>query len=178
MMGTALIYHSCPGQSTRRTNIEEWINFSISLWCSNISPQTVTSCRYQNGPFAMSFEFLFTIWRLIAIPSIFAKIATSKRALWHLILILIRSSSDKTSKPFGLKWSDEPIKALGVYYLYDIIILHDKNFIERFYSVKKLINIWSSRGLSIYGRVTITKSLIMPKYIYISSLLAGPQGNC
>ena len=38
-------------------------------------------------------------------------------------------------------------------------------------SVKKLINIWSSRGLSIYGKVTIIKSLIIPKFVYISSLL-------
>ena len=61
-------------------------------------------------------------------------------------------SRDKTSKPFGIKWPDEPIKALGVYYSYVIKLLHEKNFIERLDSVKKLINIWSSRGLSIYGK--------------------------
>ena len=64
----------------------------------------------------------------------------------------IGSSRDKTSKPFGIKWPDEPIKALGVYYSYVIKLLHEKNFIERLDSVKKLINIWCSRGLSIYGK--------------------------
>ena len=87
----------------------------------------------------------------------------------------IRSSRDKTSKPFGIKWPDEPIKALGVYYSYDIKLLHEKNFIERLDSVKKLMNIWSSRGLSIYGKVTIIKSLIIPKFVYISSLLPVPK---
>ena len=88
----------------------------------------------------------------------------------------IGSSRDKTSKPFGIKWPDEPIKALGVYYSYDIKLLHEKNFIERLDSVKKLINIWSSRGLSIYGKVTIIiKSLIIPKFVYISSLLLVPK---
>ena len=87
----------------------------------------------------------------------------------------IGSSRDKTSKPFGIKWPDEPIKALGVYYSYDIKLLHEKNFIERLDSVKKLINIWSSRGLSIYGKVTIIKSLIIPKFVYISSLLPVPK---
>ena len=86
-------------------------------------------------------------------------------------------SRSKTSKPFGIKWPDEPIKALGVYYSYDIKLLHEKNFIERLDSVKKRINIWSSRGLSIYGKVTIIKSLIIPKFVYISSLLPVPQGN-
>ena len=87
----------------------------------------------------------------------------------------IGSSRDKTSKPFGIKWPDEPIKALGVYYSYDIKLLHEKNFIEILDSVKKRINIWSSRGLSIYGKVTIIKSLIIPKFVYISSLLPVPK---
>ena len=46
-------------------------------------------------------------------------------------------------------------------------------------SVKKLINIWrniwSSRGLSIYGKVTIINSLIIAKFIYISSRLPVPK---
>ena len=91
----------------------------------------------------------------------------------------IGSSRDKTSKPFGIKWPDEPIKALGVYYSYDIKLLHEKNFIERLDSVNKRVNIWSSRGLSIYGKVIITciKSLIIPKVVYISSLLPVPKEN-
>ena len=40
----------------------------------------------------------------------------------------IGSSRDKTSKPFGIKWPDEPIKALGVYYSYDIKLLLEKFF--------------------------------------------------
>ena len=76
-----------------------------------------------------------------------------------------------SSIKLGIKWPDEPIKALGVYYSYDIKLLHEKNFIERLDSVKKRINIWSSRGLSIYGRVTIIKSLIIPKFVFISWLL-------
>ena len=53
-------------------------------------------------------------------------------------------------KPFGIKWPDEPIKALGVYFTYDQKLLKEKNSIERLDSIKKLINIWSARGLSIY----------------------------
>ena len=87
----------------------------------------------------------------------------------------IGSSRDKTSKSLSIKWPDEPIKALGVYYSYDIKLLHEKNFIDRLDSVKKLTNIWSARGLSIYGKVTIIKSLIIPKFVYISSLLPVPK---
>ena len=43
----------------------------------------------------------------------------------------IGSSRSNKLKPFGIKWPDEPIKALGVYYTYDIKLLHEKNYIER-----------------------------------------------
>ena len=47
-----------------------------------------------------------------------------------------------------------------------------KNCSERLDSVKKLINVWSLRGLSVYGKV------IIPKFVYIFFTFAGPQGNC
>ena len=56
-----------------------------------------------------------------------------------------------------------------------IKVLHEKKFIERLDRVKKLTNIWSSRALSIYGKLTIIKSLIIPKFVYISSLLPVPK---
>ena len=41
----------------------------------------------------------------------------------------------------ALKWPNEPIKALGVYYSYDQKLLDEKNFIENLDSVKKLIKL-------------------------------------
>ena len=87
----------------------------------------------------------------------------------------IGSSRGNKTKPFGIKWPNEPIKALGVYYSYDPKLLLEKNFIEKLDTIKKLINIWSSRGLSLYGKVTIIKSLIIPKFVYVSSLLPTPK---
>ena len=87
----------------------------------------------------------------------------------------IGSSRQNKTKALGIKWPDEPMKALGLYYSYDPKSLHGKNFIEKLDSIKKLINIWSSRGLSIYGKVTIIKPLIIPKFVYIVSLLPTPR---
>jgi len=80
----------------------------------------------------------------------------------------IGSSRENKTKPFGIKWPNEPIKALGVYniYSYDQKLLHKKNFIENLDSVKKLIN----------AKVTIKKSLIVPKFVYVSPLLTTPKG--
>ena len=87
----------------------------------------------------------------------------------------IGSSRENKTKPFGIKWPNEPIKSLGVFYSYDQKLLREKNFTKKLDSIKKLINIWSSRGLTTYGKVTIIKSLIIPKFVYISSLLPTPN---
>ena len=71
----------------------------------------------------------------------------------------IGSLRNNKIKPFGLEWPDEPIKALGVYYSYDKKLLREKNFIENVDKIKTLINIWSSRGLSLYLKVTVIKAL-------------------
>ena len=55
----------------------------------------------------------------------------------------IRSSRNSGLRPFGIKRRGEQIKALGVYYTYDMKLVHEKNSIER------RINLWFSRGLSI-----------------------------
>ena len=41
--------------------------------------------------------------------------------------------------------------------------------------MKKLINIWSSRGLSICGKVTLIKTLLISKFIFVASLLPTPE---
>ena len=72
----------------------------------------------------------------------------------------IGTLKDSEMKPHGIKWPQDPIKALGVFFSYDKKLLYLKNFSD---DIKKLINIWSSRGLSLYGKVTIIKTLLLPK---------------
>ena len=57
----------------------------------------------------------------------------------------IGTSRKNKMKPLGIKWPYEPIKALGVYYTYDLTLLHEKKFIENIDKVKKLLNLWSCR---------------------------------
>ena len=89
----------------------------------------------------------------------------------------IGSLKNDKAKSFGIKWPDEPIKALSVYFTYNQKLLREKSFIEHLDSVKKVINIWSSRGLSIYGKVTIIKSFLIPKFVNVCSVLLTPIRN-
>ena len=51
----------------------------------------------------------------------------------------------------------------------------EKNFIENLDKIKKLLNLWSSRGLALHGKVTVIKSLVIPKFVYVSSLIPTPR---
>ena len=72
----------------------------------------------------------------------------------------IRSLEESKEEHFGIKKPKIPIKALVVYFTYDQKLLKEKNFIESLDGIKKLINIWSSRSLTIYGKVIIIKSFL------------------
>ena len=50
-----------------------------------------------------------------------------------------------------------------------------KKFREKLDKIKKLVNRWSTRGLPLYGTVTIIKFLLIPKFIYASSLMPIPK---
>ena len=76
----------------------------------------------------------------------------------------------------NLKLSDEPVYALGVYFSYDEELATKKNFFEKLPKLKKLLNIWSSRDISVYGRVNIVKTLAISKLTFICSVLDTPKG--
>ena len=70
------------------------------------------------------------------------------------------------------------VKFLGIYITYDVQILVEKNFKQRLKNIKNTINLWKSRlinyQLSIYGKVNIIKTLLLPKMIYPSSVICTP----
>ena len=86
----------------------------------------------------------------------------------------IGSLKSNDEKPFGINWPSEPIRALGVFFTYDQQLLYEKNFQEKLVNMKKFTIIWTLSGLSICGKVTIVKSLLVPKLVYMSLLLPTP----
>ena len=78
------------------------------------------------------------------------------------------------NEPLGVKCKT-CVKFLGIYITYDVQILVEKNFKQRLKNIKNTINLWKSRGLSIYGKVNIIKTLLFPKMIYPSSVICTPH---
>ena len=91
-------------------------------------------------------------------------------------ILWLGSLRQRKDSILNLKLSDEPVYVLGVYLSYDVELANKKNFFEKLPKLKKTLNIWSSRDISIYGRVNIVKTLAISKLTFICSVLDTPKG--
>ena len=67
--------------------------------------------------------------------------------------------------------------ALGVYFNnYDSLCdITDKNYTDKLEKANSCAKFWGTRDLSIYGRITVIKSLLMAQFVYISASLPRPS---
>ena len=72
---------------------------------------------------------------------------------------------------FGVRWPKRPISALGISFSYNLKLCEQENFLQKVSKIQKLFNIWSQRDLSLYGKVTITKTLGLSKLIFVSACI-------
>ena len=71
-----------------------------------------------------------------------------------------------------IKWAEEKVKALGVWFTLDANKTQMLNYTER--RAKKIVKItqdWSHRRLTLMGKITVIKSLLTPQLVYILSPL-------
>ena len=82
---------------------------------------------------------------------------------------------NKTETPFGFRWPRDPIKALGIFFSYDINKTNELNFAEKIRNLEKTLNSWKRRNLTLYGKINIVKTFGLSKLIYNTSVLVIPE---
>ena len=82
----------------------------------------------------------------------------------------IEAKKNSSEKPLGLEWYTG-VKTLGIYFSCDQGEVIKQNFQES----RELNDIQKTRGLSLFGKVTIKKSFLIPKLFYVSTILETPQ---
>ena len=75
----------------------------------------------------------------------------------------------------GINWSLNCV-CLGVCFFRDLEISVKDNFEKRVLALEKCLNIWSSRDLTLYGKINIVKNLALSKIVFIASVLSVPSG--
>ena len=63
---------------------------------------------------------------------------------------------------------------MAIYYYYNDEIVYNTNFEQKLIKMKSLLNLWYPRNLTLYGRITILKSLAISKLVYDTSVLTFP----
>ena len=74
---------------------------------------------------------------------------------------------------FNINWPKKCV-CLGVSFSCDSEVSTKDNFEKKFVALEKCLNVWSSRDLTPFGKITIIKSLALSKIIFISSVLSVP----
>ena len=82
----------------------------------------------------------------------------------------IGSCRQNTETPLGLKWCNS-VKALGIVFTYNKVDLMQIKFYDKLKDMRLQTRLWSCRGLSLYVKITINKSLLLPKMLYVFSSL-------
>ena len=78
-------------------------------------------------------------------------------------------------KPFGLEWKEKTIVSLGIEYSKDPSETIAINFDSRLTKIQNLLNLWRPRNLSIKGKITVIKSVVLPLILYTSASLGVPE---
>ena len=85
-------------------------------------------------------------------------------ALW------LGKDRNNNSKPLDILWPDKPIKVLGIYLSYDPRECEERNVKDKLDKVKKIMNTWKQRNLSLLGKIQIVKSYLVSTFQYFISM--------
>ena len=111
-----------------------------------------------------------SVERLLAVLNAFERCSGLKMNLKKTKAMWIGANKSSSAKPLHLDWVTG-VKNLGVYFSRQKEEVTVHNFEERLNQIQKTINIWSMRGLSLFGKVTIIKTFLNPKLLYVSSII-------
>ncbi|XP_006821779.1 uncharacterized protein LOC102807742 [Saccoglossus kowalevskii] len=74
---------------------------------------------------------------------------------------------NKNEEKFGVKWPTSPIKIVGVHFSYDKEEMQKINIEKPLNNLRKVLNQWKSRKLSIFGKTQIIKTFGLSQFTYI-----------
>ena len=83
----------------------------------------------------------------------------------------------KMCKEYNLDWEQKPLKILGVTFTGEVFDIWNHKLDETMHKVNSLINVWSKRRLTLPGKITVIKSLILSKFTHLFLALPNPPGE-
>ena len=75
----------------------------------------------------------------------------------------------------NISLEESSVRILGVHFSYNDKLYIDKNFMDCIKKLRSVTQVWSMRFLTLYGKITIFKTLALSKIIYISCMSRIPK---
>ena len=117
-----------------------------------------------------------SIEKVIQILHYFEKCSGLKMNLSKTKAMWVGKNKNSLETPLGLEWCTG-VKTLVIHFSCDQEQVMKQNFQDRLNKVQKMIKLWKLRGLSLFDNVTIIKSFLIPKLLYVSSIIETPTQN-
>ena len=115
-----------------------------------------------------------SVERLLTVLNAFERCSGLKLNLIKTKAMWIGANKNSSENPLQLEWCTG-VKNLGVYFPHRNEEVTAQNFEERLNKIQKTTNLWSMRGLSLFGKVTKIKTFLIPKLLYVSSIIETPS---
>ena len=96
------------------------------------------------------------------------------KAIW---IGSLSNSNRRVCRNYQLDWTQGPFKILGVIFTTEVFDIWDVNTAPIKIQVEQLLRQWSKRKLTLFGRITIIKSLALSKFIHLFLALPNPPGD-
>ena len=84
-------------------------------------------------------------------------------------------SSDTLCDDTDLNWTTQPFTILGITYTANLQDMEQINFDKKLESIEKEILQWSKRQISVLGKITVIKSILLSKLTHLLSVLPKPS---
>ena len=75
----------------------------------------------------------------------------------------------------GIDKVNKPIKILGVHFTYDLKKKQELNYDETLRSLSETLAGWKWRNLTLYGKIQVVKTFVIPKFMFRASLMCSTK---
>ena len=82
---------------------------------------------------------------------------------------------ERKDKPFGFRWPEVSAYALGIHFANDSSTSDKLNFEKKLEDLRRILNFWKRRKLTLLRKINIVKSLGLSKLTYNASDLPLPE---
>ena len=141
----------------------------------NIESITIFNTEHKISQFAddtsLFVKNVDSITNAIEILRLFGNISGLKLNLGKTKAIWLGSWRNKVSKPLGLNWTNEPVRALGIFSSYNEQENDKKNVARKIDNLNIKLDMCRGRKLSLFGKCLIVKTLGISQIVYSASML-------